>query len=196
MLAQTQLMRGNKGAAVEAAKRALLSTQKVNVRFLVARVFVEAGDAQKARALANSLASGMNPEAQAYAKLIEGEVALHDKDPRKAINLFTEANKVLESWMGRYDLGRAYLEAGLNVEAHSEFDLCLKRHGQAMELLDVPTYGYFPPIYYYLGRAEQGLGSPGAADSYRKFVSIQNKGDGGALFEDAKKRLAELTAKR
>jgi len=144
--------------------------------------------------LAARFGSALNPEAQAYAKLIEGEVALRDKDARKAINLFTEATKVLESWMGRYDLGRAYLEAGLNVEAHSEFDVCLKGHGQAMELLDVPTYGYFPPVYYYLGRTEQGLGSPGAADLYRKFVSIQSKGEGSALFEDAKKRLAELTA--
>jgi len=196
VLAHTQLVWGHKAEALEAAKRALLSTQKVNVRFLVARVFVEAGEAQKARALADSLGSELNPEAQADAKLIEGEIALQDKDARKAIRLFTEANKLLESWMGRYNLGRAYLEAGLDVEAHSEFDLCLKWHGQAMELLDVPTYGYFPPVYYYLGRTEQGLGSPGAADFYRKFVSIQDKGDGGVLFEDAKKRLAELSAKR
>jgi len=196
LLAHAQLLRGHKGAALEAAARALQNTQKVNVRFLVARVLVEAGEAQKGRALAKSLGSDLNPEAQAYAKLIEGDVALQSNDARKAIQLFTEANKQLESWMGRYDLGRAYLEAGLNVEAHSEFDLCLKWHGQAMELLDVPTYGYFPPVYYYLGRTEQGLGSPGAADFYRKFVSIQTKGDGGALLEDAKKRLTQLTAKR
>ena len=181
---------------MEAAKRALLNTQKVNVRFLMARVLVEAGDAQKAQALATGLAAELNPEAQADAKLIEGELALQENDARKAIRLFTEAHKLLESWLARYDLGRAYLEAGLNVEAHSEFDLCLKWHGQAMELLDVPTYGYFPPVYYYVGRAEQGLGSPGAADSYRKFMSIQSKGDGSALLADARKRLAGLTARK
>src|SRR6185369_15572813 len=70
LLAHTQLLWGHKSAALEAAKRALLNTQKVNVRFLVARVLVEAGEAQKARALAASLGSDLNPEAQAYAKLI------------------------------------------------------------------------------------------------------------------------------
>jgi len=65
-----------------------------------------------------------------------------------------------------------------------------------MELLDGPTYGYFPPTYYYLGRSEQGLGSPGAADSYQKLVSIQSKGDGSAVLDDAKKRLAALGAKK
>jgi eukaryotic-like serine/threonine-protein kinase len=196
VLAHTQLLLGHRGPALEAAKRALLTTQKVNVRFLVAQVFVEAGETERARALAAGLGSELSLEAQADSKLIEGEIALQDKDTRKAIQLFTEANKMLATWMGWFDLGRAYLEAGLYVQADSEFDLCVKERGLAMELLDGPTYGYFPPAYYYLGRAEQGLGSPGAADSYRKFVSIQNKGDGGALFEDAKKRLTALTPKR
>jgi hypothetical protein len=67
-----------------------------------------------------------------------------------------------------------------------------------MELfpVDMPTYSYVAPVYYYLGRAEQGLGSSGAANSYEKFVSIQEKGDGSAIFQDAKKRLAELTPKK
>jgi len=191
VLAYTQLLWGHKGAALEAAKRALLNTQKVNVRFLVARVLVEAGETQKARALAASLGSELNPEAQANAKLIEGEVALHDKDARQAIQLFTEANKLLETWVGRYDLGRAYLEAGLNVEADSEFDLCLKWRGEAMELLDGPTYGYFPPVYYYQGRVRDGMKSSGAADSYRTYLSIRGKSSEDPLVPEVRRRLGQ-----
>jgi TPR repeat protein len=182
---------GHKGAALEAAKHALLNTEKVNVRFLVAQVFVEAGEAQKAHALAANLGSELNPEAQADAKLIEGEIALQGKDARKAIQLFTEANKVLETWMGRYDLGRAYLEAGLNVEADSEFDLCLKRRGQAMELLDGPTYGYFPPVYYYQGRVREGMKSSGAADSYRTYLNIRGKSSEDPLVTEVRRRLGQ-----
>ena len=78
-----------------------------------------------------------------YAKLIEGEVALQEKDPRTAIQLFNEANKLMDTWIGRFDLGRAYLEAGLFVEADSEFDRCIKRRGETLDLFDyVSTYGY------------------------------------------------------
>ncbi len=195
VLAHTYLLQGHKDKALQAAKRALVNTQKVNVRFMVAQVFVDAGEVQKAREIATALSSELSAEAQADSKLIEGEIALHDSDPRKAIQLFTEANKALETWTGHYDLGRAYLGAGLTVEANSEFDLCLKWRGQAMELLDGPTYGYLPPVYYYVGRTEEGLGSPGASDSYRKFLSIQGAG-GGPLVEDAKKRLAQLSSKK
>ena len=195
MLAYTELLRGRKGPAIEAAARALANSDKVNVRFLMARVFVETGEASRARALAAGLASELSAEAQADAKLIQGETALKEKDTHTAIELFTEANKVLDTWMGWFDLGRAYLDAGLYVQADSEFDHCITWRGEAMDLLDGPTYGYFPPVYYYMGRTEEGLGSSGAANSYRKFISIQQKGDGGSLLQDAKKRLAELTPK-
>jgi len=33
-------------------------------------------------------------------KLIQGEAALQEKDPRKAIELFTQANKLLDTWIG------------------------------------------------------------------------------------------------
>ena len=79
------------------------------------------------------------------------------------------------------------------MEGDSEFDRCITRGGETLDLFDyVPTYGYLPEVYYYQGRVREGLNSLGAANSYWKFVSIQDKGDGGALFEDAKKRLDEL----
>jgi tetratricopeptide (TPR) repeat protein len=190
-LAYTQLWWGHKSQALEAAKRALSNSKKVNIRFHMARVLVEAGETAKARALAAALASDLSAEAQADAKLIEGEIALKEKDARKAIQLFTEANKLLDTWTGRFDLGRAYLQAELYVQADSEFDRCIKMRGEAMDLLDGPTYGYFPPVYYYQGRVREGLKSSGFADSYRTYLSIRGKSGEDPLLREIRQRLGQ-----
>ncbi len=90
-------------------------------------------------------------------------------------------------------LGQAYLAAKAFTEADSEFDLCLKRRGEATAVFldDVPSYHYLPPVYYFLGRARQGLKSPGAADSFRTFLSIKQKGGGeDPMIADARRRVA------
>jgi hypothetical protein len=92
-------------------------------------------------------------------------------------------------------LGRAFLETGAYTEAYSEFDLCLKRRGEAASILmnDLPSYRYFPPVHYYLGRAQQGLGSPAASESFRQYLKIKEKGDAGdPSVDDARARLAQL----
>lgn len=196
-VAHIQLLRGQKGAAVAAADKALAQSQSVQVRFLAGRVFAEAGEIAKAQKLAASLGSELQAEPQAYAKIIEGQSALKQGDSRQAIKAFTDANKLLDTWIGRFELARAYLDAGLFVEADSELDRCIKRRGEALELFmdNVPTYGYFPLVYYYQGRVRDGLKSPAAANSYSKFVSIQEKGDANPLLQDAQNRLAELNAR-
>ena len=102
----------------------------------------------------------MQIEPQAYAKLIEGNIALQKEDARGAIKAFSEANNFLDTWIGRFDLGRAYLAASAFTEADSEFDRCIKRRGEALALFldESPTYSYFPPVYYYQGRAREGPG--------------------------------------
>ena len=198
MLAYAEVLQGQKESAVVAAEKALANSQSVKIRFLAARTFVEAGETAKGQELATALAAELHAEPQAYAKLILGEAALKAHEPKKALQLLGEAKNLVDSWILHFDLGRAYLDNGLFVEADSEFERCLARRGEAMELFadDTPTYHYVAPVYYYLGRAEQGLGSSGAANSYGKFLSIQNKGDGSAIFQDAKKRLSELTANK
>ena len=91
----------------------------------------------------------------------------------------------------RYDLGRAYLEAGSFAEADAEFDACVKRRGEAaaVYLDEVPTFRIFPPVYYYLGRTREGLKSAGAPDAFKTFLGFQT-GEGGALAADARARLA------
>jgi hypothetical protein len=76
------------------------------------------------------------------------------------------------------------------TEADSEFELCLRRKGEASAVFldDVPTFRIVPPLYYYLGRAQEGLKSPEAAASYKTFISYQEKGV-GPLLSDARRRL-------
>jgi tetratricopeptide (TPR) repeat protein len=196
-LAYVRLSRGQSKDAAAAAEQALAASQGAKIRFLAGRVFVEAGELPKAQKLAADLASDIQLEPQAYAKIIGALLLLQRGDRVEAIKKFTEANNLLDTWIGRFDLGRAYVEAGAFTEATSEFDRCLTRRGETLALFldEAPTSAYFPPVYYYRGRAEEGLGSSAAADSYRKFLGIQEKGDGGAMFQDAKKRLAALKTK-
>lgn len=186
LLAYAQLSRRQNAPALEAAKNALEISKRVKTRFLAAQIFVATGETAKAHELASGLSSELQIEPQAYAKLIEGEAALKNKDGREAVRLFTEANGLLDTWVGRFDLGRAYLEMGAFAEADSEFDRCIKRRGEALSLfLDpVPTYGYFPPVYYYQGRVREGMKSAGFAESYRKYLDIRGKaGEDPVLLE-------------
>ena len=191
MLAEAQLLRKQKAAALAALDKALANSKTVSTRFAAARVYAAAGETAKARKLAEGLASESGLEAPVYAKLIEGEAALAEKDPRRAIQVLNEANKQLDTWIGRFDLGRAYLEAGLFTEADSELDRCIKRRGETLNLFDyVPTYSYLAEVYYYQGRAREGLNSPGFRDSYQTYLSIREKAGEDPLLAEIRQRLA------
>jgi hypothetical protein len=40
---------------------------------------------------------------------------------------------------------------------------------------NVPTYSYFPPVYYDDGRALDGMKSAGAAEAYKTYLSIRGQ---------------------
>jgi Flp pilus assembly protein TadD len=190
-LAYVQLLRGQKAASLAAAENALANSKAVKFRFLASRILIAAGEPARAKPLAASLGAELQAEPQAYAKLIDGEAALKGADPRQAIKTFTEANGIFDTWIGHFDLGRAYLEAGAFTEADSEFDQCIKRRGEALELFmdDVATYGYFPAVYYYQGRAREGLKSSDFAQSYRQYLSIREKAGEDPLLADVRNRV-------
>ena len=191
-LATTRLAMGRKGPALAAAERALAQSHQEDVLYVVALVDLQAGAEAKARALAADLSKRTGPDPQAYAKLIEGEILLARGNAREALPVFEQAKKIADTWLGRFAIGRAYLAAGQFTEAYTEFETCQKRRGEATSVFldDVPTYRYFPPVFYYFGRAQQGLKSAGATDSYKSFLSIKEKGDGDPLVADARRRLA------
>ena len=188
-MAYAQLARGQQRLAVAAAEKALLNSNVVPVRFLAARVLAEAGAIAKARSLAAALVAELPAAPQAYGKIIEGEIALKSGDARSAIKVLSEANALVDTWLGRFDLGRAYFEARAFPQADSEFDQCIARRGEALSLLDEdPTYGYFPTVYYYQGRVREGLLNAGFAASYREYLKIRGASTEDPLLSEVRRR--------
>jgi len=191
-LADAQRRIGHGAAALAAADRAVATNRGAGVLFSAARVYLETGKEAKALSLADELGRRLEPDPQAYAALIRGEAHLLRGNPREAIRSFEESKKIADTWLVRFDLGRAYLEAGAFTEADSELEQCVKRRGEVMAIFldDVPSFRYLPSVYYYLGRAQEGLKSPAALDSYKAFLAIKTNGGGDPLIADARRRLA------
>jgi tetratricopeptide (TPR) repeat protein/tRNA A-37 threonylcarbamoyl transferase component Bud32 len=192
-LAHAHLAAGRPAAAIAAAERALSNSQSMPVRFLAARIFVEAGAVDRARPLAAALSAELPAEPQVHGRIIEGLIALKSGQPREAIRILTEANGMLDTWFGRFDLGRAYLDAGAFPQADSEFERCIARRGEALSLMDEgPTYSYFPFVYYYQGRVREGIGTAGFVDSYREFLRIRADSNEDPLLKDVQERILKV----
>ena len=189
-VALAHLMRGERSLAMAAAEKALLNSKAVQIRFIAARIFVEANAVARAQAVAAGLSSELPAEPQAYGKIVDGEIALKSGDARQAIKILTDATGVLDTWLGHFDLGRAYLELKAFPQADSEFDRCIKRRGEALSLLvdEEATYGYFPIVYYHQGRVREGLKNPGFVDSYREYLRIRGNSNEDPLLPDVRRR--------
>ncbi len=192
-LGNIEELQGKHAAAASDTGKALANSQTTQIEFLAARVYVDAGELPKAQKLATSLSSALTNESQAYGKITAGLIALKRKDANEAIRQIKAANTLLDTWIGHFDLGQAYLEAGAFTEADSEFDQCAKRRGEATELFldNVPTYAYFPPVYYYQGRVRQGMNSEGFADFYKTYLSIRGQSSEDPLIADIRRRIGQ-----
>jgi tetratricopeptide (TPR) repeat protein/tRNA A-37 threonylcarbamoyl transferase component Bud32 len=191
VLARIEELQGKRAAAVIDADKALAQSQIAAIQYLAACIYVNTGQIAKAQKLAIALSSALPNESQAYGKIIAGLIALKKKDANEAIRQITAASGLLDTWIGRFELGRAYLEAGAFTEADAQFDQCMKRRGEAIELFDdnVPTYAYFPFVYYYEGRAREGMKSSGYADFYRSYLAIRGQSSDDPLVADVRHRL-------
>jgi eukaryotic-like serine/threonine-protein kinase len=189
-LADALLSSGKLPQAATEAQTAMSLSNDDAVVISAARTFVAAGKIAEAAKIAHALAVKLEADPQAYAKLIEGEIALKSGKPSDAVRLFQEAQKISDTWLGHFDLGRAYIEAKAYPEADSQLEICMKRRGEvtALFLDESPTYHFFPAVFYYRGRAQEGLNSPSATQSYKAFLAIKEKGDADAMLQDARKR--------
>ncbi len=192
-LGNMEEMQGHHAAALSDIGKALANSQSTQIKFLAASGYVDAGDFAKAQKLAASLSSEATNEPQAYGKIIEGMIALKRKEAKEAVKQITAANNLLDTWIGRFELGRAYLEAGAFTEADSEFDQCVKRRGEAIELFmdNVPSYAYFPSVYYYQGRVREGMKSEGFADFYKTYLSIRGQSSEDPLVPEIRRRIGQ-----
>ena len=190
-LAYTELARGRRPQARAAANQALANSTGMQIRFLAARIYAQVGAVAQAKAIASRLGAELQAEPQAYGKIIDGVIALEQRDPRLAIKLLSESTTLLDTWIGRFDLGRAFLAAGAFTQADSEFDRCLKRSGEALSLFldEEPTSAFLPPVYYYQGRVREGLKSAGFAEPYRTYLAIREKAGDNPLVPEIRKRI-------
>jgi Flp pilus assembly protein TadD/predicted Ser/Thr protein kinase len=186
-------MEGKSGSALSNADTALSLNQSTPIEFLAASTYADAGAFAKAERLAAKLSSALSSESQAYGRIVNGMIALKRKDTNQAIRQITGANRLLDTWIGHFDLGQAYLAAGAFPQADSEFDECTKRRGEAIELFmdNVPTYADFPPVYYYQGRARQAMNSAGFSQFYKSYLSIRGQSPDDPLAADARRRIGQ-----
>ena len=191
-LAQAYLLAGHNPQAVTAAEKAVALDKQPSTWHAAGTVLSQAGQVAKAQSLASQLESSVDSEPQLYGKLLEGEIALDRGNAKKAVLTLKDIGQKADTWIGHLLLGRSFMEAGMYPEASSEIETCLKRRGEASALYldDVPTFRLLPPVYYYMGRVQEALKSPAAADSYRSFLALQGKGT-GPLVTDALKRAAK-----
>jgi tetratricopeptide (TPR) repeat protein len=192
-LAAAQLLSGDKHGAVAAADEAAKNkgSHDAHTLYTAARALLEAGEEKRALEVASQLGAQIEPELQLYGKLIEGEALLHRGKARDALNRFEEAKRLGDAWLVRFDRGRAYLDLGAFTEADADFEACARRRGEATAVFldDVPTFHHLPPVFYYRGRTQEGMGSASASESYKQFLAIKAKGDGDPLVADARRRI-------
>jgi len=191
-LASIQADTRKTAAAVASADKALKLSSRPNIAFPAARIYLRTGQEAKARAVAAELARQLTPDTQAYARLIEAGIASEKRNWQETVRLIQEAQKHADTWIGRFDLGVAYVDAGDYVSAHSELEHCLRRRGEATAwfLDEAPSYRLLPPVYLSLARAQAGLRSDGGMDSLKTLLSIK-KGAEDPVAVEARRLLEE-----
>ena len=193
-MADALLAQGDAAGAAREAQRAVAEDQTTPTLLTAGLILARTGRAADANKVAERLASAVEVDPQAYARLIRAELSLAQRQPRAALEHVREAQKLADSWLGRVLLARTYLDLEMFPEATSEIDTAIRRVGEATAVAlqdDVPTFRYFPPLHYYKGLAQEGLKSPAAKASFETFLAIKARGDEtGGLVAEAKKRLA------
>ena len=190
-LAEDLLAAGRKPQAVDAAHAALAGSRDLGVIVPAARVLIRAGKAAEARTLAGDLEGQLQKLNRAYGKILLAEIAIEDKKFGAAIDLLAESRPLADVWLGRFDLGMAYVLAGSAGEALTELEACEKRKGEATALFfdERPTVHYLAPLPYWKGRAQEGLfqAAPAKA-SYEAFLKIRGDAASDDLVKDARRR--------
>ena len=193
--AEAYVALGQPAKAAPLARKAAALSSDESVQFPSARALVAAGDDAGAEAIAASLDNTLQTQSRSYAQLIRAEIALRHGRYADSIDAARAAQRQYDSWISHFLMGRAYVEAGHFAEALANFYTCLKRQGEAADLMfaDSATLRYLPSLYYWTARAQAGVGDgPAATENYRKFLSLRGESDApDPLVTDARRALAQ-----
>ena len=192
LVGEAQVMEGNRSAAIAAFQKALEGTNDEGIAMVAAISYLDLGQEARAQAIASELARKLGPVPRTFAKIIQAEIDLRRGQPRNAIEALTEGQKLIDTWLGRFVLAKAYIALGAFAEAGSEMDTCERRRGEATDIMmnEMPTFRYCAPIPYYLGRLHEGLKSPSSADFFGSYLKLRAGVPKDALAADARRRLA------
>jgi tetratricopeptide (TPR) repeat protein len=158
-LAKAYALQGKRKEALETL-RVLTENAGTDAELVpAALLYDELGEPVQVKAIAERLAGQLQPQSRAYAKMLEGLLALRAERPVEAIDALKAALGLADLWLVRYTLGEAYLAAEYPAEAKSEFEACVKRRGEttALFLDDTPTYRYYAPVPHQLAAANAQL---------------------------------------
>ena len=189
-LTEAYAARGESPRAQAAIARARRLSDDDNVLVPAARLAIAEGRLEDARTIAADLSARLPAQSRAYARLIEGQLAMHNREYPVAIDAFNAARKLADLWLVRFSLGLAYFHRGDYPEALSEFEKCQARRGEATAIFldDVPTFRYYATLPYWLGRARE-MQKLDARPQFQEFLRIRSGATGDPLVEDARKRL-------
>jgi len=192
-LAEARLTLGQRAAAATTAAQATALDDSESVSYPAARVLIAAGQSEKAEAIALRMQNAIQSQTRSYGRLLEGAAALQHKKYPDAIDAIRAGLKLHDSWAARALLAEVYTAAGQSAQALAEWELCLKRRGEATDVFfaDTSTLRYLPPVYYWLARAQDAVGSTSSARAnfaeYLKLRSSASPPD--PLAADAKRRV-------
>ncbi len=189
-LAETYAASGDLAAATAASDKALEMSSHDSVRIATARIYLAAGDKESAALVSGELTRKIQSQSRAYGLMIQAMIAGEGGGHAQAADLLRSALELADLWLIRFELGKTYLAAGLNVEALDEFMNCDERRGEASAIFfdDTPSYRYMAELPYWAGRAKQGIGmDTSSIDSYGAFLELRP--EGGPLADDARQRM-------
>lgn len=190
MLARAHAALGNIGAMRSAIDESLAVRGGLARQVPAALLFIESGDVDSARLIADELTSAVQNQRRAYGQMLSGIIESRAGNHAAALEHFREALGDADLWLIRYHYAAANLAAGMTIEALDEYEIATSRIGEASAafLDDSPTWHYTAELPYWLGRAQDATGMTAAAkSSYGQFIARRPADD--PLVEDARARM-------
>ncbi|MEO7135248.1 MAG: protein kinase family protein, partial [Vicinamibacterales bacterium] len=195
LLAEAYERLGQTAQAEAAANAAIKSSNgRVEAQVPAASVLLRLGHDKGARTIAGELSQKLQAQDRAYAKILEGRIALKQRRFADAVAAFNAAKALADLWAARFDLGIAFIEAGHHAEGLAELEECKKRRGEATAIFlnEIPSYRYVAALPYWLGRAQQELGMrDAAAANYKEYLGLRSSSPGDPLVRDARSRASK-----
>ena len=191
--ARAQRLLGNQGGATTSLEKALESSPSAAQRALIALELVEMGDYTEADNISQPLKHMLQAQARSWWGIVQGEKLLAQGEIVPAVDELSKAIGLADLWRARFAKGKAYVKADYFAEALAEFEACLARRGEATAILldDQPSINHVPEMYYWMARAQWGLGMKEAATTSMEIFLAHRVGLKDPMTEDGRTRLAQ-----